>query len=120
MGIILVILATFLLILLLPVGLTMNVILLLTFKRKWYKQLNDSCMKIAISIDQLGNVVFQYPMNYLFISKSSIDRFGNEDETISSVLGKNERSGNLKYLGKVLGGVLNWIDPGHLEKSIDD
>ena len=119
MGILLAILATILLIVLLPIGMTINLVLLLTFKPKWYERLNSSCKKIAVSIDQLGNVVFQEPMNFIFITKKSVSKFGNEDETISSVLGKNKMSGTLTRTGRALGRFLNWIDTNHLEKSIE-
>ncbi|MCF6349253.1 MAG: hypothetical protein L3J20_13320 [Flavobacteriaceae bacterium] len=46
--------------------------------------------KFVLSIDQMGNVAMQDLFNDIFTIKNGY-QFGNEDETISSVLGKNER-----------------------------
>jgi len=43
---------------------------------------------------------------------------GNIDETISSVLGKNQRFGHLTKFGKVICKILDTIDKNHCEKSI--
>ena len=58
--------------------------------------------------------------NSILISSKSEYKFGNPDETISSVLGKNKRAGNLLYLGKRLDAWLNGIDPNHSIKSIEE
>jgi 8-oxo-dGTP diphosphatase len=75
--------------------------------------------KVALSIDQLGNVVCQNLFNCTLIIWSSPHRFGHEDETISSVLGKNEKEKTLSVLGKALCFLLNSIDKEHTYKSID-
>ena len=46
--------------------------------------------------------------------------FGNPDETISSVLGKNQRDNTLTLLGKLIVWVLNMVDENHSEKAIED
>ena len=56
---------------------------------------------LAHSIDQTGNVICERLFNHILI-KSRIHRFGNPDETISSVLGKNKVINNLAFLGKGL------------------
>ena len=56
-------------------------------------------LAIAISIDQLGNVVCQHLFNYCLVKKESRYKFGNVDETISSVLGKNKLEKTLNILG---------------------
>lgn len=73
---------------------------------------------LAYSIDQLGNVLCQYLFNDILIKKGGY-RFGDPDFTISAVLGMNKERGTLKPLGKWLAGVLNWIDPQHVEKAAD-
>lgn len=45
--------------------------------------------KVAISVDQLGNVVASSLLNVTLITYDGY-KFGNPDETISGVLGKNE------------------------------
>ena len=71
------------------------------------------CKQIAVSLDQLGNVVCDKLFNL-----TMGNGFGNEDETISSVLGRNKAQGSLKLMGKVVALILNKIDKNHVEKSI--
>lgn len=61
---------------------------------------------VAICIDQMGNVVMAPLFNRLFITKAGY-RFGNVEETISSVVGKNARAGTLTPLGKRLDALLS-------------
>jgi hypothetical protein len=74
--------------------------------------------KMAISFDQLGNVALSRLFNDLLI-KPNRDLFGKEDETISSVLGKNKLNGTLKPLGKALVWILDTLDENHSIKSIE-
>ncbi len=86
---------------------------------QWFDRLGEYFLHIAISIDQLGNVMCQDLFNYALIKDDS-QPFGNPDETISSVLGKNLVKGNLTRAGKVLDTILNTVDPGHSIDSIDE
>lgn len=52
--------------------------------------IKDYFMKMAISLDQFGNVSMSRLFNILLITSNSENLFGNPDETISSVLGKNK------------------------------
>ena len=74
--------------------------------------------KLALSIDQLGNVAMSRIFNDILI-KPNRDRFGNEDETISSVLGKNQINGTLKPIGKFLVFLLDKLDKDHSINSIE-
>ena len=76
-------------------------------------------LKMAISIDQLGNVVLQDLFNDLLITTKSQHSFGDEDETISSVLGKNKATQSLTKFGTLLANFLDWIDPNHVLNSIE-
>lgn len=76
----------------------------------WYTQL-------AIGQDQYGNVLGQYLFNDVLITKNSQHKFGNTDETISSVLGKNKAANTLTKLGKGIAAILNFIDKDHVEKA---
>lgn len=49
----------------------------------------------AVNIDRFGNREFRFSLNKYLISENSLDSFGNIEETISSVLGKNKISNNL-------------------------
>ena len=73
----------------------------------------------AINIDRFGNREFRFSLNKYLITEKSPDRFGNIEETISSVLGKNQLSNNLTTLGKLLCLVLDKIEKNHCIKSIN-
>ena len=45
----------------------------------------------AINIDKFGNREFRTSLNKCLINKNSPFQFGNDNETISSVLGKNQK-----------------------------
>lgn len=72
----------------------------------------------AVTIDKLGNREFRTLWNKTLRTESGYE-FGNFGETISSALGKNERDGTLTKSGKRLVWLLNKIDQGHCEKSIN-
>ena len=76
--------------------------------------------KIALGIDQLGNVVCANLFNIILIRSCSEHRFGNEDETISSVIGKNKKTGTLTFMGWVLDAILDAIQKQHSLLSIED
>lgn len=86
---------------------------------QWWDRLGQYFLKSAIAIDQLGNVMCQDMFNSLLIKDDSTP-FGDEDETISSVLGKNLVKDNLTVLGKGLNFILNKIDPNHSINSIEE
>ncbi len=83
-----------------------------------FKGLGGFLLEIAISIDQLGNVIMQHLLNVLWLKKDGY-KFGNRDETISSVLGKNKVRNTLSGFGKSIVYVLNKIDKNHVLDSID-
>lgn len=85
----------------------------------FYRGRSAFLMRVAVSVDQLGNVVGARLFNIALIKKSGW-QFGNEDETISSVLGKNNMLGQLKPMGRWLGRLLDSIDTNHLAKSIEE
>ncbi|MBD1259380.1 hypothetical protein HZY62_02175 [Maribacter polysiphoniae] len=85
---------------------------------KGFSGIGEFLLKIAISIDQLGNVMMQHLLNQLWIKKEGY-RFGNRDETISSVLGKNKQNATLTGFGKAIDKILDIIDPNHSLNSID-
>lgn len=71
---------------------------------------------ILISLDQLVNVVGSPLFNLLF---SGDHKFGNPDETLSSVMGKNIRKNNC-VLCKGICAILNIFDKNHCKKSIEE
>ena len=72
-------------------------------------------LKIAISIDQLGNVLMQHLLNTLWVKKGGY-KFGNRDETISSALGRNKKLGTLTFFGKLIDKILDVIDRNHFSQ----
>lgn len=113
MGILLAFIAVILTIIVAPFALIYEIITLVRFSK-----VSDYFFNIAISIDQLGNVVCQGLFNDLLISKDGF-KFGNPDETISSVLGRNYLTNTLKPLGRLLRWILDKIEPNHCVKSIE-
>lgn len=104
-----------------PLGLVITFVINL-YKRRWkysFRRLDAQFLSIAISIDASGNVVCKDLFN-LALKKKGGYAFGKRKETISSVLGKNQRDGTLTGLGKALAFVLDKIDPNHCLKSIDE
>lgn len=114
MGFLLAFIAVLLMVILAPFALVYEIITLFR-----YSKINDYFFNIAVSIDQLGNVVCQSLFNDLFITKHGF-KFGNPDETISSVLGRNYLTNTLKPLGKFLRWILDGIEENHCVNSIEE
>lgn len=72
----------------------------------------------AINLDKFGNREFRTLLNLTLRIESGY-QFGNMNETISGVLGKNERDKTLTETGETLVSVLNKLDKNHCFKSID-
>jgi len=97
-------------------------IIISLYKRKaknGFKELSEWFMTWAISIDQLANVICKDLFNSTLITGNGVE-FGNPDETISGVLGKNKRAETLSKIGKGLDWLLEKLDPNHSIKSIED
>lgn len=75
--------------------------------------------EVAVSIDQLGNVVCADLFDLTLIKKGGYS-FGNPDETISSALGKNQKLDTLSRTGKVLNWILSKIEKDHSLISIEE
>ena len=69
--------------------------------------------------DLFANVVGAEFWNAVFIINGGY-KFGNPKETISSVLGKNQRDKTLSIAGDVLRWMLDRIDKNHCLNSIND
>ena len=84
-------------------------------KGLWY--LSSIIRSIAVGIDQIGNSVCRDMLNRLLIT-SGWYSFGKVQETISSVLGKNQEAWTLTRIGRAIVVVLDRLDPGHCKDSI--
>jgi len=111
-GFILLLIALCLSVVLLPIGFAFQIITAI------FKGIDKYLFRMAKSIDQLGNVVCEHLFNVTLIKKNGY-KFGNEDVTISHVLGKNEETNTLSFAGKLLAWLLNTIDKDHNQKAIE-
>jgi len=101
--------------------------IIFTFIKSFYKNsfkdaiknLNSQFRTIAISIDQYGNVVCKDLFNFTLITKESKHLFGNEDDTISKVIGYNKLDNTLSKTGIIVENILNLIDKNHSLKAIE-
>lgn len=73
----------------------------------------------AVNIDRFANREFRASWNK-FLRTPYGYPFGNEKETISSALGKNQRGGTLTKTGRRLCWLLDKLDKGHCQKSIEE
>jgi 8-oxo-dGTP diphosphatase len=112
-NIILLIIAIILSAVLFPIGWVYSMITL----KVNIKKLSFYIITVALSIDQLGNVIMSQLFNHLLITKKGY-RFGDEDDTVSYVLGRNQATNNLKLLGRWLANILDWIDKDHCKKAV--
>jgi len=115
-GILLLLISTILFILTIPIGFLYGIFYKLFTKS--IVGLGEFSLKVAISLDQLGNVLMQHLLNEIMIVSGGY-KFGNRDETISSVIGKNEERNTLSAFGKLINLILNLIDANHSLNSID-
>ena len=97
--------------------------------KSWMLKISRYFYDLAYSIDQFGNVLCAPLFNIVLIKEQVIwiDKygmmasfsFGDPDETISSVLGRNKLKNNLTYVGRSLANILNWIDEDHVENAVE-
>jgi len=111
MGIILFIIASFMLWVLTP----LFIIYALIKTPNLSKYFRDT----ALSIDQLGNTMGGPVMNSVLLKTESTFKFGDPDQTISYVLGKNHELKTLTNIGLFIVKILNKIEKNHVEKAVE-
>ena len=84
-------------------------------KGLWY--LGGIFRSVAIWIDQIGNSVCRDLFNRCLITSAGY-KFGKVQETISSVLGKNQETWTLTLVGRAVVWVLDQLDKDHCRESI--
>lgn len=92
--------------------------LLMTLLKSGWQSVDKYLLNCAIADDQAGNVYMAKLFNDVLI-KPGGHRFGNPDETISSVIGRNQLTNTLTIVGRFINWCLNRIDPGHSVKYIE-
>jgi 8-oxo-dGTP diphosphatase len=86
--------------------------------RMFFKGRSQYFRDVAESIDQLGNTIVG-PLFEQWMLRGDRYSFGNIDETVSSVLGKNKVKGTLTKSGKFLDWLLNLFDKNHSIDAIE-
>ena len=84
-------------------------------KSLWF--LTATLHSLALGLDQIGNAVCRDLFNRLLIEEDWY-KFGKVQETISSVLGKNQLLDKLSLTGRVLVVLLELFEEDHCLKSI--
>lgn len=74
---------------------------------------------VAVVEDQKGNVEQAFFYNDIMLKKQAKHKFGDPDETLSSVYGKNHLDNTLTSFGIFWARLLDKIDPNHVTKSIE-
>ena len=84
-------------------------------KSIWF--LTATLHSLALGLDQIGNAVCRDMFNRLLIEEDGY-KFGKVQETISSVLGKNQMLDTLSLWGRILVSILEIFEEDHCLKSI--
>lgn len=84
-------------------------------KSIWF--LTATLHSLALGLDQIGNAVCRDMFNRLLIKENGY-KFGKVQETISSVLGKNQMLDTLSLWGRILVSILELFEGDHCLKSI--
>ena len=84
-------------------------------KSLWF--LTATLHSLALGLDQIGNAVCRDMFNRLLIEQDGY-KFGKVQETISSVLGKNQLLDKLSLTGRALVVLLELFEEEHCIKSI--
>lgn len=84
-------------------------------KSLWF--LTATLHSLALGLDQIGNAVCSDMFNRLLIEQDGY-KFGKVQETISSVLGKNQLLDKLSLTGRALVVLLELFEEDHCLKSI--
>lgn len=88
-------------------------------KYSFIKFWGDLLYSINLGIDKIGNVMLGVFLNQFFIHDKSIYPFGSVKHTISHVLAVNLiYHNNVTKFGNVLVDILEFLDPGHMKKSL--
>lgn len=97
----------------------LNFIYVNFFKKKFHwKRLSGYFRDEAVAIDRFGNFQYRGLLNQLLVKKDGYEH-GKFAETISSVLGKNQRDKTLTKFGNLIAFILDAIDKDHCKKSIN-
>ena len=90
------------------------------FKKKFnWRRLSGYFRDEAVAIDRFGNSQYRSLFNTWFVKENGY-KHGNINETISSVLGKNQRDETLTKFGMLITKILDRMDENHCKDSINE
>lgn len=97
-----------------------NFIYVILIKKKFtWKRLDGYFRNEALAIDRFGNSQYRSLFNAWFVAEKGY-KHGNINETISSVLGKNQRDETLTKFGMLIAKILDRMDENHCKESINE
>jgi len=99
-----------------PFGFIYTLVSSIFYLENPFKYIAHIILRLAVSIDQMGNVVCGDLFNMIMVKTGT--PFGHEDDTVSKILYINRN--NLTKLGLCIYNLLETIDPGHGKKSMID
>lgn len=88
---------------------------------KWksgLKELNKWFYKVALSIDQTGNVLCAKTLQALLTKPLGAFQFGDEDDTVSYIIARNKNRNTLTAFGRFNGWILDKLEKNHLDNAI--
>lgn len=80
----------------------------------WQK---DYLVNCALSIDQTGNVIMSKLFDKILLKRHQ-NHFGDPDQTISYVIGRNYIDNNLTPLGRAIRFILDFIEENHCLNAV--
>lgn len=80
----------------------------------------DLFYSINVAIDKIGNILLAQFLNNFAIKNKDTLKFGRVRHTISYVLAVNLMDDNLTSFGDLIVNILEFLDPGHMEKTLED
>ena len=92
--------------------------LFFSVSRGRFYEISKYFKEIAVEIDIFGNFICKRLFNLLLLTPKSRYKFGVNQETCSSVFGKNQKFNTLTKLGIIIANILDTIEPHHCKKSI--
>ena len=95
-----------------------NLALVIQKHRTW-KSVDTYFYYNALDFDHFANHNFKTVFNK-FLVKKGCHQFGDFRETVSSVLGKNQKTNTLTKSGRWLANTLDYFDPDHCQNSINN
>jgi hypothetical protein len=85
----------------------------------FWNTLSEKIYKSATLFSQLGNVWMKELLNDVCVTKDGTP-YGDEDDSISDITGRNQRDGTLTKTGIGLAKFLNLLGKDHALESIDE